>query len=162
MEIIGLEKIVRMDRKTLERVEAKLATVVNRRRRGAPLRRSLRFMLLVTLMRLRTALPLRLVARLCHIDHVTLWRYRNTVVAVLSDSFASPSSPIVKDLIVDTTSTRVRSTDVKFYSGHKKQRVVKVQVLCDGSGGQGLCRRKRRGNGAVSADPTQRAAMAGR
>ena len=40
----------------------------------------------------------------------------------------------MKDLIVDTTSTRVRSTDVKFYSGHKKQRVVKVQVLCDADG----------------------------
>lgn len=33
-------------------------------------------------------------------------------------------------LIVDTTSTRVRTGDVQFYSGYKKQRVVKVQVIC--------------------------------
>lgn len=39
-----------------------------------------------------------------------------------------------ENLIVDTTSTRVRSTDVRFYSGYKKQRVAKVQVLCDADG----------------------------
>ena len=157
-------------------------------------RRTLRFLLIVTPMRLRTALPLRLVARLCRIDHVTLRRYCNTIVAALVGSFASPHK--AADLIVDITSTRVRSTDVRFHSGHKKQRVVKVQVLgdadgivhavsdgCSGSvhdktvwnmesakvprvaavladkayvGGNG------EGTVLVSADTTQRAAMAGR
>jgi hypothetical protein len=37
-------------------------------------------------------------------------------------------------LIVDTTATRVRCSDPEWYSGHKKQRVAKVQVLCDANG----------------------------
>lgn len=37
-------------------------------------------------------------------------------------------------LIVDTTSTRIRTTDHRWYSGHKKRHVAKVQVLCDERG----------------------------
>ena len=86
-------------------------------------------MLFMALMRLRTALPLRLLARLFVSDHVTLWRCCNRVIEALSGMFEAPCR--VKQLIVDTTSTRVRCTDQVWYAGHKKQRVAKVQVLCD-------------------------------
>lgn len=89
-------------------------------------------MLFMALMRLRTALPLRLMAHLFAVAHVTLWRYCIRVVALLSGRFESPSG--ATELIVDTTSTRVRCADRVWHSGHKRQRVAKVQVLCDADG----------------------------
>nr|WP_250808312.1 transposase family protein [Neorhizobium tomejilense] len=65
-------------------------------------------------------------------DHVTLWRYCRKCIAVLAASFQAPSRALT--LIVDTTSTRVRSAEAGWYSGHKKQRVAKVQVLSDADG----------------------------
>ncbi len=41
----------------------------------------------------------------------------------------------VEELVVDTTSVRVGTTDVTWYSGHRKRHVAKVQALCDGRGG---------------------------
>ena len=108
-------------------MEALLSARLAKTRRGPPFRHAARFMLFMALMRLRTALPLRLMARLFVIDHVTLWRCCNRVVGVLSGMFAAPYG--ARELIVDTTSTRVRCTDRVWYSGYKKQRVAKVQVL---------------------------------
>ena len=120
---------------TLKRMELLLFARLSRSRRGPPFRHAARFMLLVTLMRLRTALPLRLMARLFAVAHVTLWRYCNLVVSFLSDRFeGNVGSHGSRELIVDTTSTRVRCTDRVWHSGHKRQRVAKVQVLCDADG----------------------------
>jgi hypothetical protein len=55
-------------------MERRLTAHLARTRRGPPMRHAARFILLVTLMRLRTALPLRLLARLLAVAHVTLWR----------------------------------------------------------------------------------------
>jgi hypothetical protein len=94
------------------------------------MRHAARFILLVTLMRLRTALPL--LARLFAVAHVTLWRYCRLATRLLAGMFASPGG--ATEMIVDTTATRVRCTDRVWHSGHKRQRVAKVQVLCDASG----------------------------
>jgi hypothetical protein len=89
-------------------------------------------MLLMTIMRMRTALPLRLMARLFVVDHVTLWRCCERVINTLAEMFEAPVG--ARNLIVDTTSTRVRCTDLAWYSGHRKQHVAKVQVLCNADG----------------------------
>jgi hypothetical protein len=58
-----------------------------RRRRGAPARRSARFMLFAVLLRLKSAMPLRLMARLPSVDHVTLWRICATGIRLLANLF---------------------------------------------------------------------------
>lgn len=125
MDAVGLNRDMRS-------IERRLMPHFDRVRRGPPFRHGIRFMLFMALMRMRTALPLRLMARLFFIDHVTLWRCCNLVIEALSEMFETRSG--AKQLIVDTTATRVRCTEAIWYSGYKKQRVAKVQVLCDADG----------------------------
>jgi hypothetical protein len=110
-------------------VEARLRVHLSRSGRGRRLRGSARFLLLVTLMRLRTGMALRFIARLYRIDHVTLWRYCRDVTAFLAGRFDPTLA--VGEMIVDSTSVWIASTAVRNYSGHKKRFVAKVQVLCD-------------------------------
>jgi hypothetical protein len=63
-----------VDHGKLQMIERRLTALLERPRRGPPFRHRVRFMLFVALMRMRTALPLRVLARLFVIDHVTLWR----------------------------------------------------------------------------------------
>jgi hypothetical protein len=116
----------------MQTVRRRLALHFERQRRGPPFRHGIRFMLIMALMRMRTALPPRLMARLFVVDHVTLWRCCNRVIEALAKMFETRSG--AKQLIVDTTSTRVRCTDLVWYSGHRQQRVAKVQVLCNADG----------------------------
>ncbi len=118
--------------KCFPKLERQLASHVGRVKRGPTYQRAARFMLFVTLMRLCTALPLRLIAGLFLLKYVTLWRYCNMVISYLSGEFKGATGST--QLIADTTSTRVRCTDPVWYSGYKKQRVAKVQVLCDSMG----------------------------
>lgn len=101
-------------------------------RRGPKYKHKLRFVVFLTLVRLRTALPLRFIAHLYRINHVTLWRWINRVVSILAKQGLNKIE--VDTLIVDTTSTRIRTTDLSYYSGYKKARVVKVQVIADVNG----------------------------
>ena len=128
------------------------------------------------------------------IDHVTLWRHCRRATQIMAGFFepVGPSGVTV----VDTTSISVATTDVAWYSGHKKRHVAKIQVVCDLGGAirsvsrgypgsihdktiwndnfnmvqtggtrscrQGLCRSRRRGQGAVSARQAERTDMEGR
>ncbi len=119
MEISRLRSNLAVGERTMQVMERCLAAHLARPRRGPPMRHAARFVLLVALMRLRTALPLRLLARLFLTDHVTLWRHCGLATRFLSGMFESPGG--ARELIVDTTATRVRSTDGVWYSGHKKR-----------------------------------------
>ncbi len=103
MEINRLRRTFGACEATLRTMERHLAAHLARLRCGPPMRHALRFILLVPLMRLRTALPLRLLARLFATDHVTLWRYCGLVMRFLSSMFESPGG--VRKL---TASTRPR------------------------------------------------------
>jgi transposase len=113
----------------------KLTNCVRTMRRGPKYRHSEIMVIQLALIRLRSALPLRLLATIFCINHVTLWRYCRMVIETLSQRFDQNivEAPI-KCLIVDSTSTRVRTTADGWYSGYKKQRVAKVQVMCDETG----------------------------
>jgi len=105
------------------------------RRLGAPWKYTLENVVEAFLFRLKTALPLRLIAALFFIQLTTLFRHcrRLTMLLATLHEREKPAHE-VDHLIVDTTSTRAKTGDVKFYSGYKKQRVVKVQVLCCNEG----------------------------
>src|SRR5690606_25746078 len=68
--------------------------------------------------------------------HATLWRWVNAIVARLAKNFERDKATFQPSpcLIVDTTSTRARTTNRAYYTSYKKARVMKVQVLCDPSG----------------------------
>ena len=105
----------------------------NEARRGRPYAHKIRETLVAVLFRFRTGLPLRTVSAICEIPYVTLWRWCKTIASILADKFdQSETDP--PTLIVDTTSTRVRTSDVRYYTSYKKQRVVKAQVVCDETG----------------------------
>jgi len=107
----------------------------NGTRRGAPPRHSARFMVFAVLLRLRTALPLRLVARMLHMSHATLWRICNRGIRIMAEAFNMERSNSPQDeLIVDTTSVRIGTRGKEWYSGHRKRHVAKVQMLCDARG----------------------------
>jgi hypothetical protein len=83
------------------------------------------------LFRLKTALPLRVIATLFLIPLATLFRPFRRMTLLLATLQERDCPAFEADhLIVDTTSARARTGNVEFYSGYKKQRVVKVQVLC--------------------------------
>ena len=74
MEFRRLGEGLGVKRAAMRTVEMRLAAHLGRMRRGPPFRHGARLVLLVALTRLRTALPLRLLARLFAVAHVTLWR----------------------------------------------------------------------------------------
>ncbi len=80
MKIRRLGKYLGVNRATMRQMEHRLAAHLGRMRRGPPFRRDARFTLIIALMRPRTALPLRLMAKLFVVDHVTLWRWCNLVI----------------------------------------------------------------------------------
>jgi len=78
-------------------------------------------------------LPLRTVSIIYNIPYVTLWRWCRTISRVLANTFEQVLET-ARIRIVDTTSTRIRTTDPRYYTSYKKQRVVKAQVICDEGG----------------------------
>ncbi len=118
--------------KLVNELEQRLRIETEITRPGPKHRHKMRFILLMVLMRLRTSLPLRLMSSLFCINHVTLWRWCKRVTDILAQQFEPRDGTI--GLIVDTTSTRVRSTDRASYTAYKKMHVSKVQVLCDATG----------------------------
>ena len=57
------------------------------------------------------------------------------MIEALAEKFDQSSITVpIKHLVVDSTSTRVRTTAEGWYSGYKKQRVAKVQIICDEAG----------------------------
>jgi hypothetical protein len=100
-------------------------------RRGAPCKYALENIVEAFLFRLKTALPLRVIASLFLIPLSTLFRHCRRLTVIFAELHEREKPAHEADhLIVDTTSTRARTGEAQFYSGYRKQRVVKVQVLC--------------------------------
>ena len=84
-------------------------------------------------MKLRLNVSVRTLEVLTGIDSVTASRCINRSLAFLGAiQFKTPSKG--KVLVVDTTSTRVASTQDSHYSGHKHHKCVKVQVIVNTAG----------------------------
>ena len=81
---------------------------IDEARRGRPYAHNTLETLVAVLFRFRTGLPLRTVSAICDIPYVTLWRWCKTIASILADKF-DQSEMAPPTLIVDTTSTRVRT-----------------------------------------------------
>lgn len=113
-------------------LERRLGGSFTRTGPGAPFRRSIRTILVAALVKLRGNDAYRTLAIYLGIPHVTLHRYTSRIVTLLAGQPLSGGTPPGHDwLIVDTTGTRVRSTDKADYSGYKHHRIRKVQVVVD-------------------------------
>ena len=105
------------------------------KRRGAPYRFDGELLFQAFIFRLKTALPLRFISTLFSIPLTTLFRRCRRLAHLLADLHERDAPAHEADhLIVDTTPTRVRSTDLRYYRGYKKQRVGKVRVVCCANG----------------------------
>ncbi len=100
--------------------------------RGAPLRRSVRTILVAALVKLRGNDAYRTLAIHLKIPHVTLHRYTLRICALLAGRSLRPEGLTGHGwLIVDSTCSRVRSMEQADYSGYKHHRSRKVQVIVD-------------------------------
>lgn len=82
--------------------------------RGAPCRFKAELMFEAFIFRLRTALPLRFSSVMFSIPLTTLFRHCRRLAHLLADLHERDAPAHEADhLIVDTTSTRVRSTDLR-------------------------------------------------
>lgn len=104
--------------------------------RGRPFKHSVLVMLCLALMKLRLNLTVRALEALTGIDAVTVSRCVARVTAALGElplAKRALNNPMSM-LLVDTTSSRVATTQLKAYSGYKHHRCAKVQVLSDEAG----------------------------
>ncbi len=101
--------------------------------RGRPPQNGPLVTIVLALMKLRLNVSLRVLEALTGIDSVTLSRCVNRSLAFLGTiQFRAPSKGEI--LIVDTTSTRVASTQDKSYSGYKHHKCAKAQVIVTAKG----------------------------
>ena len=112
-------------------LESLLNKALRREGAGRPFKYSVRTMLMVTLIKLRGELAYRTLAVFLKISYTTLQRYTHRVCEVLASLSLSQyiKSQACQYLIVDGTCSRVRSTDIKNYSGHKHHKNCKVQMI---------------------------------
>lgn len=95
--------------------------------RGRPFAHSVFVMLCLSLMKLRCNLTVRSMEALTGVDAVTVSRCVNRITATLR---LLPLAGKTKgQLVVDSTSCRVSTTNVSAYSGHKHQRCAKFQLI---------------------------------
>lgn len=118
----------------LVRLERLVTQSLGGKRRGPPFGRPTRDIVVAALAKLRGGDGYRTLAVYLGIPHVTLQRYTLLVCSVLSRQLASLPAEARQWLLVDTTSTRVRSTSAAHYSGYKHHRCVKVQVVTTDGG----------------------------
>lgn len=102
------------------------------RGRGRPPKHSLRIQAIATLLKLRLNLTVRAIAALTGMPVATTARAIHRVVRCLAD--AGLGQPSAQMLIVDTTSVRIGSSELKACSGHKHHRCAKVQVVATANG----------------------------
>lgn len=116
---------------TLRALHQALLAAEPARARGRPLKQTRWVMLVVTLIKLRLDMPYRAIEIMVRLDAVTLHRYVQRIVSALSALALQPDTgaPLKGFLIVDSTGTRVRSTDIKDHSGHKHHKRRKCQAV---------------------------------
>jgi hypothetical protein len=114
----------------LVRLKERLSALLCQPRVGRPFRHSVWTMLVATLVKMRSDTAYRTLALFLPIHFVTLQRTVNRICVLLA------GMPLYQHtahqfLIVDGTGTRVRSTDIANYSGHKHYKTRKVQMVVD-------------------------------
>ena len=117
-------------------LHAALCESIPKTARGRPIRRTLWAQLVLTLIKLRLDLPYRTIEVMFRLDAVTAYRDVRRVLAMLSALAlkAPKGSALSGFLIVDSTGTRVRSTDLKDHSGHKHHKRKKCQAIVTEAG----------------------------
>ena len=106
------------------------AASLQSKRAGAPYRHSIRNMLIAALIKLRSGSAYRTISIHLRIPFVTLFRIINLVCRILAHH--SPGKSQDNEwFIVDTTCTRIRSTEQGDYSGYKHHKNRKIQVVID-------------------------------
>jgi hypothetical protein len=102
------------------------------KRRGAPFGRPVADMLLFALVKLRGGQAYRTLAVYWRVPPVSLHRYTMRVCRELGMvALTSAVDNSVRWFAVDTTSTRVRSSEAVCYSGDKHHKAYKVQLVVD-------------------------------
>lgn len=114
----------------VEQVIRRIASRVPRR--GRPTKHSLRIQVIAAILKLRLNLTVRAIAALTGMPVATTARAIHRVVRCLAEGGLGQQS--AQMLIVDTTSVRIGSSEVKAYSGHKHHRCAKVQVVASANG----------------------------
>lgn len=102
------------------------------RGRGRPPKHSLRIQIIAAILKLRINLTVRAIAALTGMPVATTARAIHRVIRWIADSGLGQHS--TQMLIVDTTSVRIASSDIRAYSGHKHHRCAKVQVVATANG----------------------------
>ena len=101
-----------------------------RTKRGRPFKHTWWTMLVVTLIKLRQEMAYRSLEIFVGIDAVTLSRYVNRICALLGN-VSLITEGTRRYLIVDSTCSRIRSTNQSDYSGYKHHNNRKCQMVVD-------------------------------
>lgn len=101
-------------------------------RRGRPFQNSVLVMTTLALMKLRQNLTVRSLQAITGIDAVTISRCVNRIILILGRRPLAAKT--MGCLLVDTTSARVATTQLKAYSGYKHHRCAKLQVIASEDG----------------------------
>ena len=113
-----------LERRLIERLKNK---------RGRPFKHPIKTLLIAALVKLRSDLAYRSLAILLKIPFATLSRYTNKVCSLLAGSLPKPKQEF-NYLLVDGTTSRIRSTQKKEYSGYKHHKARKVQAIVTDQG----------------------------
>ncbi|HRJ02341.1 MAG TPA: hypothetical protein PKV67_16460 [Hyphomonas sp.] len=105
-------------------MHAALCESIPKAARGRPFKRTLWAQLVLTLIKLRLDLPYRTIEVMFRLDAVTAYRDVRRILVMLSALAlkTSKGNALSRFLIVDSTGTRVRSTDLKDHSGPARGR----------------------------------------
>ena len=118
--------------KVVTDLEKQLERILHKKR-GRPFKHSIKTILLTALIKFRSDLPYRTLEFLLNIDAVTISRYVLTACKLLTQ-IPLQLNKNYDYLIVDCTGNRVRSRDLKNFSGHKHYTSRRVQaVVTDGN-----------------------------
>jgi hypothetical protein len=116
---------------TLIALLRQLESLLPKKSLGRPMEHSLWTRLIVTLIKLRSDVAYRSLEVFLEIPFVTLHRYANRIAEMLATLplFKREDQVQTTFLIVDGTCTRIRSSNVKDYSGYKHYKNKKVQMV---------------------------------